>query len=145
MEFGTVIVLIVLIVLPIAAVLFAGAFGLLEQLGQGGLSTEDRVPTPPLPPSSAAAKAEREAEIRQLVQARHDRQVARGEPPLDIEAEVARLLGIDSHAGPEEARQDRALREEVRQLVLARNERRVARGEPPLDVEAEIDRQLEGL
>ena len=59
-EFGTVILLIVLVVLPIAAVLFAGAFGLLEQLGQGGLSTEDRVPTPPLPPTSAAAKAERE-------------------------------------------------------------------------------------
>jgi hypothetical protein len=144
MEFGTVILLIVLIVLPIAAVLFAGAFGLLEQLGRGGLSTEDRVPTPAPPPGSAAAKAEREDEIRQLVQARSDRRLARGDAPLDIEAEVRRLLDIGSDPGSEGA-QDRELREEVRQLVLARNERRIARGQAPLDVEAEIDRQLESL
>jgi hypothetical protein len=143
MEFGTVLFLIVLVVLPIAAVLFAGAFGLLEQLGRGGLSTEDRVPTPPLPPTSAAAKAERETEIRQLVQARSDRRVARGEPPLEIDAEVARLLDVGSD--DEDAHRDSALREEVRQLVLARNERRVARGDSPLDVEAEIDRQLDSL
>jgi hypothetical protein len=143
-DFGTVILLIVLIVLPIAAVLFVGAFGLLEQLGRGGLSTEDRVPTPGPPPGSAAAKAEREDEIRQLVQARSDRRVARGDAPLDVEAEVRRLLDAGPEPGSAEAG-DRELREEVRQLVLARNERRIARGEPPLDVEAEIDRQLESL
>jgi hypothetical protein len=140
-DFGTVIVLIVLVVLPIAAVLFVGAFGLLDQLGRGGLSTEDKVPTPAPPPGSAAAKAEREAEIRQLVQARSDRRLGRGEAPLDVDAEVARLLDV----GSEPAGQDRELREEVRQLVLARNERRIARGEPPFDIEAEIDRQLESL
>jgi hypothetical protein len=145
MEFGTVIVLVVLVVLPIAAVLFAGAFGLLEELGRGGLSTEERVPTPPLPPGSAAAKAEREDEIRQLVQARSDRRVARGDAPIDVDAEVSRLLDVGSDPGSEETRQDRELREEVRQLVLARNERRIARGESQLDVEAEINRQLESL
>jgi hypothetical protein len=139
-DFGTGIVLIVLVVLPIAAVLFGGAFGLLDQLGRGGLSTEDRVRTPPPPPGSAAAKAEREEEIRQLVQARSDRLLARGDAPLDIEAEVRRLIGIDSDPGA-----DGELREEVRQLVLARNERRIARGEPALDVEAEVDRQLESF
>jgi hypothetical protein len=146
MEFGTVLVLVVIAVLPIAAVLFAGAFGLLEQLGKGGLSTLDRAPSPPVPPPlTPAGRLEREAEIRQLVQARHDRQVDRGERPIDVEDQVARLLAIDAQPGPEDQRQDAALREEVRQLVIARNERRLARGEPPLDVEAEIERQLRDI
>ena len=89
--------------------------------------------------------AEREADIRQLVQARHDRGVARGEPPLDVEAEVDRLMALDPAAQPEAEQQDAALREEVRQLVVARNERRAARGEPPLDVEEEVNRQLRDL
>jgi hypothetical protein len=144
MDFGTLLVLIVLIVLPIAAVLFVGAFGLLEQLGQGELSIEE-APLPQKPLTSKAGRMEREEEIRQLVQARHDRQRARGEQPLDVEQEVSRLLAIDLDAAPEPERHDAALREEVRQLVIARNERRIARGEPPLDVEAEIDRQLRSV
>jgi hypothetical protein len=144
MEFGTVILLVVLLVLPIAAVLFAGAFGMLEQLGKGGLAIDDAPPPAP-PPQTAAGRMEREEEIRQLVQAKRDRQLARGEEPLDVEQEVDRLLAIDPEGGPEEARQDAALREEVRQLVIARNERRLARGEPPLDVESEIERQLDEL
>jgi hypothetical protein len=145
MDFGTVLVLIVLLALPIAAVLFVGAFGLLEQLGQGGLSVDDG-PLPPAPPlHTPAGRMEREEEIRQLVQARHDRQRARGEQPVDVEREVTRLLAIDPDAGPAQERQDAALREEVRQLVVARNERRLARGEPPLEVEAEIERQLRSI
>jgi hypothetical protein len=143
MEFGTVLVLVVVAVLPIAAVMFAGAFGLLEQIGQGGLSTVDRVPAPPVPPpQTPASKMEREAEIRQFVQARHDREEARGEQPVDVETEVARLVDLAEEPPPEQ-HQDAALREEIRQLVIARNERRAARGEEPLDVDAEIERQLE--
>jgi hypothetical protein len=143
MEFGTVLVLVVLLVLPIAAVMFAGAFGLLEQLGEGGLSTLDRVPAPPVPPpQTRASTLEREEEIRQLVQARHDRQAARGEEPVDVEAEVTRLVDL-SDDPPVTQRHDEALRDEIRQLVIARNERRAARGEQPLDVETEIERQLE--
>jgi hypothetical protein len=145
MDFGTIIVLIVLTVLPIAAAMFAGGFGLLDQLGKGGLSTLDRAPAPPpaLPPTPASP-VEREAEIRQLVQARCDRQIARGEHPLDLETEVARLLEIGAEPAVGD-RQDTALREEVRQLAIARNERRMARGDPPLDVEAEIERQLRDI
>jgi hypothetical protein len=143
-DFGTVFVLIVLVILPVAAVLFVGAFGLLEDLGKGGLSIDERPPAPP-PPHSPAARMEREEEIRQLVQARHDRQLARGEAPVDVEAEVGRLIDLDIEPGSEPERQDAALREEVRQLVIARNERRAARGEPPLDVEAEIERQLRSI
>jgi hypothetical protein len=138
-------VLIVLVILPIAAVLFVGAFGLLDDLGKGGLAIDERPPTPAPPPHSPAARMEREEEIRQMVQARHDRQLARGEAAVDVEAEVVRLIDLDTDPGSEPERQDAALREEVRQLVIARNERRAARGEPPLDVEAEIERQLRSI
>jgi hypothetical protein len=146
MDFGTVIWIVVLVVAPIAAVLFAGAFGLLDELGRGDLAIDESPPRPDPRPGSPLALAEREAEIRQLVQARHDRRVGRGQEGIDVDAEVSRLLALDQESAPDEdERQDAALREEVRQLVFARNERRLARGEAPLDVEAEVDRQLEEL
>ena len=146
MDFGTLIWIVVLVVAPIAAILFTGAFGLLDQLGRGGMSLEERVRPRPGPiANSPAARAEREADIRQLVQARHDRGVARGEAPLDVNAEVERLMALDPAAQPEADQQDAALREEVRQLVVARNERRMARGDEPLDVGEEVDRQMRDL
>jgi hypothetical protein len=144
-EFGTLIWVVVIVVGPLAAILFANAFGLLDQIGRGGLFVDDRPPRPAPAPNSPAARAEREADIRQLVQARSDRRRARGEPALDVDAEVVRLMELDPAAQPEEDQQDAALRAEVRQLVIARNERRAARGQPPLDVEAEVDRQLRDL
>jgi hypothetical protein len=155
MDFGTVIWIVVLVIAPVAAVLFAGAFGLLDQLGRGDLAIEES-PRPARPAADGTslrgplARAEREAEIRQLVQARHDRQAERGEQPVDVDSEVARLVALDPetdpHRGPDEKdRQDSALRLEVRQLVIARNERRAARGEAPLDVDAEVDRQMQLL
>jgi hypothetical protein len=145
MDFGTVIWIIVVVVAPVAAILFAGAFGLLDQLGRGGLSVDERPPRPAPLPNSPAARAEREDDIRQLVQARSDRRVARGETELDVGAEVDRLMELDPALLPEADQQDAALRLEVRQLVIARNERRAARGQPPLDIEAEVDRQLRDL
>jgi len=144
-DFGTVIWIVVLVIAPLAAILFAGAFGLLDQLGRGGLFVDEAPPRPEPLANSPAARAEREADIRQLVQARSDRREARGEASLDVEAEVARLMELDPSIQPEEDQQDAALRTEVRQLVVARNERRAARGEPPLDVEEEVDRQLRDL
>ena len=78
----------------------------------------------------------REAEIRQMLEARNARRTARGEQPLDIDAELRALTAPPA---------DPALRDEVRTFVEARNRRRVARGEEPLDVEAETDRQLRDL
>jgi hypothetical protein len=153
MEFGTVIWVVVLVIAPVAAVLFAGAFGLLDQLGRGGMAINEGPGRPPARDmggpraGGALARREREAEIRQLVQARHDRQAARGERPLDVEREVERLLSLDPERPPGEQgpSDDAALRAEVRQLVIARNERRVRQGKEPLDVEAEINRQLRDL
>jgi hypothetical protein len=98
--------------------------GSYDQIGGGRMSL-DRQATP----------AEREAEIRQMLEARNRRRAARGEAPLDVDAE---LRALTTQADPE-------LREEIRGLVEARNARRVARGEEPLDVEAEIDRRLREL
>ena len=76
-----------------------------------------------------------------MLRARSERRVARGEPALDIDAEVAKLLGDAQRSGEH----DPALVEEVRQLVEARNERRVRQGQEPLDVDAEVARTLEEL
>jgi len=86
-------------------------------------------------------RAEREQEIRQMLQARSDRLVRRGEPALDIDAEVAKLTA----ATPTSARQDQGIAEEVLQLVVARNERRERHGLEPLDIEAEVARTLAEL
>jgi hypothetical protein len=113
-----------------------------DHIGDGGLETE-RDPGPELPPpapDSPAARAEQEREIRQMLGARSARMVGRGEAPLDIDAEVARLLEPARRSG-----HDPGLTTEVRQLVVARNERRARRGLEPLDVEAEVKRTLDEL
>jgi hypothetical protein len=74
-----------------------------------------------------------------MVEAKSARREARGEGPLDVEAEVAELTGRGRGG------HDAALREEVRQLVVARNERRQRQGKEPLDVDAEVERQLREL
>jgi hypothetical protein len=119
--------------------LFVGGSGY-ERIGKGMFSLDepDRPRGPA--PGSAAADAEARAEIRQLVEAKSARREARGESPLDIEAEIDALTG-PAAAGDA----DPALREEIRQLVVARNERRMRQGKEPLDVEAEVERQLRDL
>jgi hypothetical protein len=42
--------------------------------------------------TSAAADPELEAEVRQLVEARNARRIARGQPPLDVEQEVTQRM-----------------------------------------------------
>jgi hypothetical protein len=82
--------------------------------------------------------AERDAEIRQMLEARNARRAARGQATQDVDAELAALTRPSAASDPE-------IVEEVRALVNARNARRVARGREPLDVEAEVERQLRDL
>lgn len=139
---GTILILIVLVALPIGAVVFAtGAGNAFDQIGKGDLSIEQD-------PGGGSGGGEmpvsaevREEEIRQMVQARSDRAVARGSEAIDVDAEVERLL--DSEPGG--VGNDPALREEVRTLVVAKNERRARQGKKPLDVDAEVERQLREL
>ncbi len=114
-----------------------------DQIGQGGMTRDSEAPPESMgapPPSSTAGRAEQEREVRQMLGARSARMVARGEPALDIDAEVAKLLtpaATDGH--------DAELEAEVRELVAAKNERRVRRGLEPLDVAAEVQRTLAEL
>jgi hypothetical protein len=130
-----------IVIAVIATFASGGSGGLYERIGRGGFSMDgdehksQRGPAP----NSPAAKAEAAEEIRQLVEAKSNRRVARGESPLDIDAEIAKL----TQTLPAPA--DEGLREEVRQLVVARNERRVRQGKEPLDVDAEVERQLRDL
>jgi hypothetical protein len=112
-----------------------------DHIGQDGFTRDSDhgggAPGPAL--DSAAGRAEREQEIRQMLGARSDRLVSRGRPALDIEAEVACLMQPLQQPGGHAA----GLVEEVRQLVVARNERRERQGLEPLEVEAEVARTLQ--
>jgi hypothetical protein len=139
--FPIVIISVSIVAIVVAVIVAVTSGGLYERIGRGGtfgLDSEGGARPAGPAPGSAAARAEADAEIRQLVEAKSARRVARGEAPLDVEAEIAAL---SQPAPPADAE----LREEVRQLVVARNERRIARGQEPLDVEAEVDRQLRDL
>ena len=143
-QVGIVLVIVVLIALPVGAIVFArGAGGALRQIGKGQFALEEDFPQSSGAPMHAVSAEVREEEIRQMIQARSDRGVAKGRKPLDVDAEVEKLLAAGTE-GPSLG-SDRALREEVRQLVVARNERRQRQGKKPLNVEKEIDRQLRDL
>jgi hypothetical protein len=88
-------------------------------------------------------RGEQEREIRQMLGARSERLVRSGQPALDVDAEVVRLLG--EQGGNASDPRDPALLAEVRQLVLARNERRLRQGLAALDVDAEVARTLDEL
>ena len=107
------------------------------QIGRGGLFEEPPAARPGAN-SAALAAGEREAEIRQMLEARNTRRVARGQEPIDVEAELTALLQERPPADP-------GLVAEIRELVIARNARRARAGKEPLDVEAEVARQLRDL
>jgi hypothetical protein len=134
---GDAILVIVFATIPVAALTFIlGAGNALDQVGKGQFAVEFESDLGQKAPDESAEvdARHREAEIRQLLEAKAYRQSARGDAPLDVEREPAGDLAHD---------QD--LRTEVCQLVIARNERRARRGEEPLDVDAEVERQLRDL
>jgi hypothetical protein len=142
---GEVILIVVLVTIPIALLTFAlGAKNALDQVGKGQFSVEfdSDLPSKITDSDAEGGPAAREDEIRQLLEAKAYRQRERGEEPVDVNAELDRLL-TEAPAAP--AGTDPQLAEEVRQLVVARNERRARQGKEPLDVEQEVERQLREL
>jgi hypothetical protein len=135
MDFGTVMIVIAILGVIVAAISFWGSGRIYSGLGRTGSLTMDSDDHRPAP--SAPSAPEAQEEIRQMLEAKSARRTARGEAPLDVDAELATLI--------RSAGADDALREEVRQLVIARNERRQRQGQEPLDVEAEVERQLRDL
>jgi hypothetical protein len=142
---GDVILIIVFTTIPIALLTFVlGAKNALDQVGKGQFSVEyeSDLPSKITDSDAEAGPAAREDEIRQLLEAKAYRQRTRGEKPVDVNAELNRLL-TETPAAP--AGTDPQLAAEVRQLVVARNERRARQGKEPLDVEQEVERQLREL
>ena len=132
--FGVVIFAVVAVAAVAAVASLVGRGTLYEQIGKGALSMDGDPDRPRgAGPASAVARAEADEEIRQMLGARNARRRSRGEPELDVEAELSRLRAPAV---------DPALVEEVRSLVIARNARRARSGRPPLDVETEVARQL---
>ena len=139
---GDVIIIVVLVAAPIAAIAFAGAGAVYREIGKGAFAMDHEKPAPPGGGlDTAAGRAIQQAEIRQMLEAKAYRQRQRGEEPIDVDEEIRRINQPTAPA----FRADPALIEEVRQLVTARNHRRLRQGKEPLDVEEEIARQLRDL
>ncbi len=135
--FGIVLFVVVAVAIVFAVVAASGTGKLYRQIGKGGLSLDrDDDYQRRVPSGSAISVAERDAEVRQMLEARNARRVARGEAPLDVDDEIARLSAPAIDPG---------LEAEIRTLVVARNERRERQGKPPLDVEEEVRRQIAEL
>ena len=133
-EFSLVLILLCVVVLPVAAVAFARSGKAYDEIGKGRFAVD----------FDESGGAEHHEEIRQLVEAKAYRQARRGEEPVDVEAEVERLLnGEPEPAGERDAPPTPAAEPSGGAAdVLAKNESRERRGEEPLDVEAEVDRIL---
>jgi hypothetical protein len=140
LQSGYVLAAITLAILPFAAFSFIRSGGAWEEIGKGRFGIMHSMPPPRLGSSPPKVDpAIQAAEARQMLEAKSYRRLRRGEAPVDVEAELERLL--DPKAG-EQPDLDEKLRAEVRQLVVARNERRMRGGKEPLDVEAEVERQV---
>jgi hypothetical protein len=139
--FGIVLFVVVAVAVVAAVFTFAGTGKLYRQIGRGGFSMdgdEAAAARARAPATGAVANAERDEEVRQMLVARNARRAARGQAPVDVEDELARLVAPSVHVDP-------ALEAEIRSLVVAKNERRGRQGKPPLDVEDEVRRQIAEL
>jgi hypothetical protein len=133
---GIVIFVVVGVGAVLAVVSLFGRSRLYDDIGRGGLSIGEDRDLRPRASSGAPApvnRAERDDEIRQMLEARNERRRRRGLEPLDVEAEMRALDRPANDAG---------LEAEVRALVVARNERRARQGRAPLDVDVEVARRL---
>jgi hypothetical protein len=131
-DFGTIIIVVSIVAVLVATASYWGSGRMYRGIGASDLVMQRETAT------AAPDSAEAREEIRQMLEAKSARRAARGEAPLDVDAELEALTVGSPGADP-------GLRDEVRQLVIARNERRIRQGKEPLDVESEVDRQLRSL
>jgi hypothetical protein len=133
-SFNTVLWVVCVVAIVVALAALISTRQTWQDFGKSGLLMDSELK--PQPSSGVTPDAERDEEIRQMMEARNARRLRRGEAPLDVEQEIARLT-------PQKF--DAELESEVRDLVKARNYRRVRAGKSPLDIEAEVQRELEKL
>jgi hypothetical protein len=132
--FGLVVWVVAAVGAVVAIYTLIGTAKSYREIGGGGIARADV----PAAGGSTSADAERDMEIRQMLEARNARNARRGQPPQDVEAELAALTRRPAIVEDQ-------LREEVRQHVLAGNARRVRAGDEPRDVEEEIERRIREL
>jgi hypothetical protein len=82
--FLVVVIAVSLIAFVIAAFALATSGGSYDEIGRGGIASDE-----PVRPETYADVA---AEVRELVELQNARRVARGEPPLDVDEEVSKRL-----------------------------------------------------
>jgi hypothetical protein len=82
--FLAVVIGVSVIAFVIAAIVLASSGGSYDEIGRGGISVEE--------PQRPETYADVVAEVRELVELSNAHRVARGEPPLDVDAEVSRRL-----------------------------------------------------
>jgi hypothetical protein len=137
--FGTLVWVVAAVGAIVAVFTLVGSGRAYRGIGGGGLVRDGDDQAAGREDGPASEAAERDEEIRQMLEARNVRRVRRGEAPQDVEAELAALDSAPA------AGVDATLREEIREHVLARNARRVRAGSEPLDVEQEIERRIRDL
>lgn len=90
---GSVLIAVTLLAAPVAAIAFARSGKAWQGIGRGPYAID-----PDLPPrsvrrlASPVSHATREAEVRQMLQAKSYRQERRGEAPIDVDRETERRL-----------------------------------------------------
>ena len=90
---GNVLILVTLVTAPIAAIAFARSGKAWRSIGRGPYAIDPDLPprsVRPLP--SPVSNATREAEVRQMIEAKSFRRQRRGQAPLDVEEETERRL-----------------------------------------------------
>jgi len=138
---GAVVLLFTGLVAPLLGLLLKRVGGGWETMGGGPFAILNERPRKPGVGEQPVDPAIQAAEVRQMLEAKSERQRQRGEAPLDVEVETERLLAAAEQPRGRDAI-DAELQAEVRHLVVARNERRMREGLEPLNVEAETQRQL---
>ena len=136
--FGTLVWIVAAVGVVVAIFTLIGTGRSYREIGGGGLVRDSA----DAGGAAMSADAERDMEIRQMLEARNARRARRGEAPQDVDAELAALTAADDRRA---AVVDDELREEIRRHVVARNARRVRAGDEPLDVDDEIERRIREL
>jgi len=92
---------------PLAGFVFRRVGGNWDSLGRGPLAIDEDLPVPSYlrSPEQTVDPAILAAEVRQMLEAKASRLERRGEPPIDVEAETAKLLDQGAETGAV-ARQD---------------------------------------
>lgn len=131
--FGTLVWVVAIVGALVAVYTLIGTGRSYREIGGMPHDEDDRCDVAPM-----GADAERDLEIRQMLEARNARRARRGEEQQDVEAQLAALTRPAPVVDDE-------LREEIRQHVVAHNARRVRAGREPVDVDDEIERRIRDL